>query len=61
VISGTEDADSIPLASKVSFEVKLRRPVNGAAADVAAALVIFRDVVAGDEFGNTTITQEWLS
>jgi len=60
VISGTEDAANIPLASRVVYEAKLRRPVNGAAADVSAALAIFRDIVASDEFGTLTTTQKWL-
>lgn len=60
VISGTEDSAGDPLASKVSFEVKVRRPINGTAADVTAALAIIRDIVAGDEFTNTVDTQEWL-
>lgn len=60
VISGTEDSAGDPLASRVLFEAKLRGPVNGIAADVTAALAIFRDIVAGDEFTNTVSTQEWL-
>lgn len=60
VLSSTEDSAGDLLASKVTFEVKVRRPVNGIAADVTAALAIFRDIVAGDEFTNTVSTQEWL-
>jgi len=61
VLSSTEDAAGELLSSKVLFEAKVRRPVNGIAADVTAALAIFRDIVAGDEFTNTVNTQEWLS
>lgn len=61
VVSGTEDSDSVPLAEKVSFEAIVRVPVHGASADVTAALAIFRDIVAGDEFGNSVDTQEWLA
>lgn len=60
VLSSTEDAAAEILSSKVLFEAKIRRPVNGIAADVTAALAIFRDIVAGDEFTNTVNTQEWL-
>jgi len=60
VLSGTEDADANPLAAKVRFSATVSRPINGVAADVTAALAIFRDIVAGDEFGNTVSTQEWL-
>lgn len=60
VLSSTEDAAGDLLSSKVLFEAKLRRPVDGIAADVTAALAIFRDIVASDEFTNTVNTQEWL-
>jgi hypothetical protein len=60
VLSATEDAAGELLSSKVLFEAKGRRPVNGIPGDVTAALAIFRDVVASDEFTNTVSTQEWL-
>lgn len=60
VLSSTEDAAGDLLSSKVLFEAKARRPVNGITADVTAALAIFRDIVAGDEFTNTVNTQNWL-
>jgi hypothetical protein len=61
VYSSTEDATAELLASKVSFSVVVRRPIDGIAGDVTAALAIIRDIVAGDEFTNTVSTQEWLS
>jgi len=60
VLSSTEDAAGDLLSSKVLFEAKIRRPVNGIAGDVTAALAVFRDIIAGDEFTNTVNTQEWL-
>jgi hypothetical protein len=60
VVSSTEDTAGAILSSKVLFEMKVRRPLNGIAADVTAALAIIRDVIAGDEFTNTVSTQEWL-
>lgn len=60
VVSGTEDAESIPLQSRVTFQAVSRRPVNGTAGDVTAALAVFRDIIAGDEFGATVNTQNWL-
>lgn len=60
VLSGTEDVDGVPLAPRVLFTATVRRPINGIAADVTAALAVFRDIIAGDEFGNTVDTQEWL-
>lgn len=60
VLSSTEDSAGELLDSNVTFEVIIRRPKGGIAADVTAALAIFRDIVAGDEFANTVSTQEWL-
>jgi hypothetical protein len=60
VVSGTEDSNGVSLSNKVTFEAVVRYPVLGISADVTAALAIFRDVVAGDEFGNSVTTQEWL-
>jgi hypothetical protein len=60
VISSTEDANGDLLTSKVSFEMKLRRPADGIAGDVTAALAVIRDIIANDEYTNTVSTQEWL-
>lgn len=60
VLHGADDANGDPLASKVAFSVSVRRDKDTVAADIAAALVIFRDMVAGDEFGNTVDTQNPL-
>jgi hypothetical protein len=60
VVSSTVDADGVILQQKVSFEAVVRYPVLGTSTDVTAALAIFRDLIAGDEFGNSVTTQEWL-
>jgi len=60
IVSSTEDSDGAILSEKVTFEAVVRYPKLGLAADVTAALAIFRDVIAGDEFGNSVTTQEWL-
>ena len=60
VVSSTEDASGEILPNKVSMEMIVRAPVAGIAADVTAALAIFRDIVAGDEFTNSVSTGEWL-
>lgn len=60
VVSSTEDSGGEILDNKVSFEAISRGPIAGIAADVTAALAIFRDIVAGDEFTNSVSTQEWL-
>lgn len=60
VVYGTTDSEDAPLAAKVSFEAVVRRPVNGDAADVAAALAIYREIVASDEFAATVLSQNYL-
>ena len=60
VTASTEDSAGAILPSKVSFHVTVRRPIQGIPADVTAALAVFRDIIAGDEFANTVDTQEWL-
>lgn len=60
VIHATEDDDGIVIPQKVSLEVIARYPLLGQSTDIDAALVILRDIVAGDEFANSVDTQEWL-
>lgn len=60
VLSSTKDAANVLLASKVLFSATCRRPVNGVAADVSAALAVFRDIVASDEFTSVTTTQKFV-
>jgi len=60
VLSSTEDASGNLLSERVDFKVIVRRPITGIAADVTAALAVFRDIIAGDEFTNTVSTQEHL-
>lgn len=61
VSHATTDADGDIMPTKVSMSATVRRPIGALAADIDAVLVIFRDIVANDEFGNTVDTQEWLS
>lgn len=60
VVHATVDAEGLPIQDRVAFEAVVRIPVAGASADVTAALAIFRDIVAGDEFGTMVTTQKWL-
>lgn len=60
VLSGTEDADGLPITPRVLFTATVRRSINGIDSDITAALAIFRDIIAGDEFGTTVTTQKWL-
>lgn len=61
VVYATEDADGNVLPSKALFEAVHRFPISGQTADRDAALAVFRDIVAGDEYANSVGTLEWLS
>lgn len=60
VVHATVNAEGIVLTEKVAFEASCQYPILGQAADVSAALAIFRDIVASDEFANQVNTQEFL-
>lgn len=60
VVHATTDVDGAVLSNKVSFDCVVRYPLLGDSSDIAAALAVFRDIIAGDEFGNSVTTQEWL-
>lgn len=61
VIIATDNAASETLTQKVNFSTTVRYPITGTQADIDAALVIFRDIIAGDEFANAVDTQEYLA
>lgn len=61
VVYGTEDSNGDLISSKIAMEVIIRRPANGISTDVDAALVVLRDIVAGDEFATMIDTQDYLS
>jgi hypothetical protein len=60
VVYGTTDAEGSPLQSKVAFSASVRYPVNGDSTDVTAALAVFRDLVASDEFTAMVNTQAYI-
>ena len=60
VVYGTSDADSNPLQAKVVFGADVRYPANGQSADVTAALAVFRDFIASDEFTALVNTQAYV-
>lgn len=60
VVHGTADSDGLVLQQKVSLTATGRYPIDGDAADLAAALVIFRDIVASDEFEASLTSQNWV-
>lgn len=61
VVIGTVDANSVPLPQRASMTVTLRRPIDGASADVQTAYSTLADIIFGDEFANTVNTQEFIS
>lgn len=60
VIEATDDPDGLVLSQKVTFDAIVRYPLQGESAIITAALAVFRDIIAGDEFANSITTQEWL-
>lgn len=60
VVHSTTDAEGLTLQEKVSFEGIVRFPINGQTSTITAALAIFRDVIAGDEFGASSLSQNYL-
>lgn len=60
VVYGTSDAAGNPLSKKVVFTMSVRYPANGDAADVTAALAVFRDFVASDEVTAMVTSQAYV-
>jgi hypothetical protein len=61
VVFGCEDAAGSVLERKGAIEVTNRYPANCAAADLAAALVVFRDIVNSDEFATMITSQAYVA
>lgn len=61
VIQAAVDAESLVLPQKVSMSVTIRTPVQATGTTVADALVILRDLVAGDAFGTAVTTQGFIA
>lgn len=59
-LQGTVDSAGATLPQKVSFSCTVRRPVDGIAADVTAALALFREIIASDEFTAVVNTQNYV-
>jgi hypothetical protein len=51
VVYTTEDSEGNILSSKILFSAKVRRDQRSQSSDITAALAVFRDLIAGDEFG----------
>lgn len=61
ILSGTEDSNGDILDNNITLSITCRRPKDGIAADMTAALAILRDIVAGDEYTAVTTQQAYLS
>jgi anthranilate phosphoribosyltransferase len=60
VVYGTDDSESNPLSAKIVFDAGVRYPANGQSDDVTAALAVFRDFVASDEFTSMVTSQAYV-
>lgn len=60
VIHAGVDANDVILPQKVIMSATVRYPVSVEAAAIAAVLVIFKDMVAGDEFAASVTSQNFL-
>lgn len=60
VVFGAVDGGGLTLSSKVALSVGIRRPANASSADVNAAVALFREIVASDNFANVVSGQAWL-
>jgi hypothetical protein len=57
---GCVDADGAPMTQKHFIGATSRSPVGGDATNQAAALALFREIVASDEFAAAITTQNYL-
>lgn len=60
VVYGTVDAQNVVLGSKVVMTASVRYPANGTSTAVTAALAVFRDLVASDEFTAMVTGQAYI-
>jgi len=60
VLHGTVDSNGDALPQKVLFSATVRRPYTGATADRDAALTLFREIVASDNFTDIVTGQDNL-
>lgn len=60
VLHGTTDALDVPLRARDLLTATIRRPYDGQADDLTAALALFREIVASDNFTLMVGTQGWI-
>jgi hypothetical protein len=61
VLHATVDSDGNVLAPRVSATITIRRPLNGASADIDAVVAVLRDIVASDNLTTVVASQNWLT
>lgn len=59
VIYATEDAEGNILPNREAFSVNTSTPIAGQDVDRDAALAVFRDLVASDEFGAAVVSGDF--
>lgn len=64
ISQGVEDAEGMVMPAKVAYAASVRYPVDADPTDLAAiqaaCLTLLRDIVASDEFGASTTSQNWF-
>lgn len=60
VVYGTVDSAGLPVSGRVAFDLDVRFPASGVAADQTAALAFFRELVASDEFAAAVTGQLYV-
>lgn len=61
VLKGGVDNVGAPLAIPLSVSINISRQANMASSDAAAALALFREIVASDNFGVAWNTQGYIA
>ena len=60
VVFGSKDAEGVPLAERISFEVVVRVPLKAQTDDVNAAKALFREIVDSTNFSTVVSTQNYV-
>lgn len=60
VVYGDEDASAVPIENKCVLEAVIRRSIEGSSTISAAALAVFRDFVASDQFAAIVSGQTYV-
>jgi len=65
IIKGMLDADGASIPQKTSMGITVKVPMNAdpstLSATLAAELLVLKDIVNGDEFSSSLLSQNWLT